>query len=219
MLGTVGVVGAASSIVLVGLLHVIPPTNQTSLVRRTISEYGLSDLAWVFNAGVVALALGSLAVFAAPLVSGSMRKLSFGHLFGTLWVVGMLTLVVFPKHNWSVGPSASGTVHRMASLVAFLALPLAVILLVRADKVRSWASRTAFWFAVISPLWFVWILVAMLVSSTTRWWQAVPLGLVERGLALTEVLAVVFLGIHALLAARPSRQRQSDLSPLPASAI
>ena len=50
------------------------------------------------------------------------------------------------------------------------------------------------------------ILLGFVVRPLTGvpWWQFVPLGLFERGLALTEVVALVVMGIWAARAARLS---------------
>jgi hypothetical protein len=76
-------------------------------------------------------------------------------------------------------------------------------------------SRFAAWtrrLGVVAYLWFSWILGGFLLRPLTgrSWWQTIPLGLVERGLALTEVLVVVVLALWALAAARPRA-----VSPLP----
>jgi hypothetical protein len=83
-----------------------------------------------------------------------------------------------------------GTVHRVASVVAFVALPLAAILVGRASR-SPWPT----WLGIASLLWFAIILgaVAMQPFTGTRWWLAIPLGLVERGMLFTEVLAVTSL--------------------------
>ena len=56
---------------------------------------------------------------------------SLGSLLGVLWAAALLVIVLFPKHNWAVGPSTNGQIHRVASIVAFLCLPVAVMLLTR----------------------------------------------------------------------------------------
>lgn len=192
LLGLIGIAVTALAALTIGVLHAIPPTSAISPVSRTISEYGLTSLAWAFNVGVIALAVGSLAVFAALAM---LCSISFPALaFALLWIAGLLTLVFFPKHNWAVGPSSSGQVHRLAGLVAFLALPVAVMI-ISARRGRV-VAQVAFWLGVGSLGWFSPILIAML-TSRTAWWQAIPLGLVERGMALTEVAAVLMLGVHA----------------------
>ena len=190
-------IGVAVTLVVFAALHVLPPTSHISPVSRTISEYALTSSAWAFNLGVVALCAASVAVFAGLAMLRRIPVLSAATLFGVLWVAGLLTLVSFPKHNWALGGSGqSGQIHRMASLVAFLALPIAVLLITRRrDRTaHPAAARWAFWLAILSFGWFSPIVIAVLTAPRT-WWQQIPLGLVERGLALTEVLAVVALAL------------------------
>lgn len=207
-LATLGLFGPLLAATLVGALHVLPETATISPVRRTISEYGLTDTAWAFNVGVIALALGSLAILIAAATAGLARVGSAGFVLGGAWVAGLLAVVVFPKHDWAVGPSTAGHVHRVASLVAFVCLPLAVILLTRhrVAPTTDRASRSAFWLAVASLSWLGVLVGAWLVSPVTGipWYRALPIGLVERGLVLCEVAAVVAVGVWVLTATRPN---------------
>ena len=131
----VGLVGTALAVVLVGLLHVID-AGQVDPVRRTISEYALRDHGWMFDVGVLALAAGSVAVLIALVRAGLMRWPSFAAVGMLVWVAGMVAVVAFEKTNWSVGPSIGGMIHRYASLVAFLALPVAALVAARSRRRR-----------------------------------------------------------------------------------
>ncbi|WIV55741.1 DUF998 domain-containing protein [Amycolatopsis nalaikhensis] len=190
------VLGAA----LVLLLQVIPPTDEISATRRTISEYGLSDHKWVFDLAVVLVALGSAAGLA---VLGRQRRLPVpAAILGTLWTVGLLVIVAFPKPDWATVSRADfgGTLHRIASVVAFVALPLAVMVAARTafpgSPGRRWLATLL---AIASLGWFAVILGAVVVAAVDggRWWTLIPLGLVERGMALTELVALgVLLAPH-----------------------
>jgi hypothetical protein len=228
LLAAAGIAGTMLAIVLVGALHLVPGTASISPIGRTISEYALTDLGWAFNAGAVALALGSLCVFAALVVAGRARRGSLGVALGVLWSAALLVVVMFPKHNWAIGPSTNGQIHRVASIVAFLCLPLAVLLLTRRTGSGSTkgprqppAARTAFWLGVLSLAWFSLIIGALLLTpiTGTPWYRAIPLGLVERGLVLTEVAAVTALGVWAFTSTRRNRnpQRASPAPTGPAS--
>jgi hypothetical protein len=198
-------------------LHVLPPTNRISPVTRTISEYALTSSAWAFNLGVLLLVAASIAVLGGLSVLGRIRIASVATVFGALWAAGLLTLVSFPKHNWALGAvSTSGQVHRLASLVAFLALPVAVISTARRRGRASHPApaRWAFWLGVLALAWFSPLLYAVLTAplTGTPWWQAIPLGLVERGLALTEVLAVVALAALLANSRGPGRSHSARVS-------
>ena len=201
-LGTLAVLGAVASAVLVLMLAVFASTvSGVDPLRRTISEYGLTADAVVFNTAVVALAAGCLALYGALLVRGDFRGVSVASVLWLLGTFALLVLVVYPKHNWAIGPSTSGQVHRVASLVAFLALPVAVLLVARRGLrgPRRGAAWAALLLAVGSLAWFGVILGAVALRPVTGlpWWQTIPLGLVERGVAGFEVAAVVALAVWA----------------------
>jgi len=224
LLASVGIGGALVAAVLVGALHVLPGTAGISPVSRTISEYALTPSGWAFNLGVLALALGSLAVFAALVSAGRAVRRSVGSLLGVLWAAALVVIVLFPKHNWAIGPSTNGHVHRVASIVAFLCLPVAVLLLTRRRSrtaAQPTAARSAFWLAVLSLAWFAPLFGAMLLSPITQtpWYRAVPLGLVERGLVISDVTAIIALGIWALTSTRrsPGRRPASQVRTAPAA--
>jgi len=191
----VGLVGSVLAVVLVGLLHVID-AGQVDPVRRTISEYALRDNGWMFDTGVLALAVGSVAVLIALVQAGLVRWPSFAAVGMLVWAAGMVAVVVFEKTNWAVGPSVGGVIHRYASLVAFLALPIAAL---AATRGRGDVAAWPLWLAVAALTWLVAILSGVLLRplSGVPWWQFLPLGIMERGLALTEVAVVVALAIWA----------------------
>ena len=213
-----GVVAVGAGAAIVALMHVVGPSAQVSLVRRTISEYALLDNGWVFNVAVLMLAAGSFAVLLAVLRSGLLPAASGGALALLLWSLGLAGVVLFPKHNWAVGASFTGDLHRVASLVAFLSLPVAALALgTRWRRDPRWRSYA--WLALglgglcllcLSPLAYA---VVSQPWTGVRWWRAIPLGAVERVLALVEVLTVVALGWWAARAARdpgghPGRSRE-----------
>ena len=204
VLAVAGIAGAAIVVVLVGALHVLPETAGISPVARTISEYALTDVGWVFNLGVLALALGSLAVLAGIVRAGLARPAAAGIWLGVAWSAALTVIVLFPKHNWAVGPSAGGQIHRVASIVAFLCLPVAALALGRAWRGDArWAgfARATLWLGVASLAWLVPILLGFVLRPLTGvpWWQFVPLGPFERGMALTEIAALLVTGAWAAL--------------------
>lgn len=199
LIGVGGVSAIAAGAMLVLLLQFLPPTNAISPLRRTISEYGLSTNKWIFNLALILIALGSAVLF---IVHALRNTLPAAALFaGAVWTASLLVIVAFPKTNWSVGPSAGGTVHRIASVIGFVCLPIGLLIASgRAfpDEVPwRWVARIL---SITSLGWFALILtgVVVMLSGGGPWWTFVPLGLVQRLLALNELLAVATLAVPLL---------------------
>lgn len=210
-------VALVAGVVLMLALHVVPPTNQISPIRRTISEYALGPSKWAFDLSVLLIALGSALVLAELVRRGTVRALSGGVVLGALWTLSLLAIVTFTKTDWSVGPSLGGTIHRYASVVGFVSLPLAVIAL--AGKVFPTAAGPR-WFArgmgLVSLGWFGLIIYGVVNMSLggEPWWQFVPLGLVERMMAVTAVLAIIT--VAAGLLRQVALEKPADLVEQPA---
>jgi hypothetical membrane protein len=211
MLGTVA---TALGALLVGVLHLVPPSVSVDPVRRTISEYALLTNGWVFDLAVLVLAGGSAVVLVALIRLDLVRPVSLGTLGLLLWSVGLTLVVIYPKNRFT----ADGAIHRAASLIAFIALPVAAIAIGAVwRRHERWRREgwTAVGLGVVSLLCFSPLVWAVLFSEE-RWWRAIPLGAVERAIALSEVVAVVVLGVWAARASRsaggPARIPR-DISP------
>lgn len=180
------------------VLHVIPPTDEISPMRRTLSQYALTSNKWLFDVAVLLVALGSALAFAAVVAAGRLAFYAGPVLLGVVWVASLLAIVVFTKTNWSVGPSVGGVIHRYASAVGFVALPLAVITMARRVFPDQPGWRTAArGFGVVSLGWFGLIVVGVIrmAAGYGPWWLFVPLGLTERVIALSAVAAVLTLAL------------------------
>ncbi|WP_059017048.1 DUF998 domain-containing protein [Mycobacterium sp. M26] len=196
-LGWIGVTGGLLSILVVLALDATLGAQQVRgryLRAATISEYVHTAGSVAFVAAVLTLAVTSAALLYGLVRTGVIRWLSAGSVLLTLWIVGLAAVAAFPKHNWAVGPSLSGTVHRVATLVAFIALPLAVLVIARG---RTGTARAARWLAGIGIGWLMVLFAAIIVGAATdqAWWRLIPLGLVERGIAGFEVAALMALGL------------------------
>ena len=204
----VGIIAVLTGTIAILTLHLMSPTALISPLRRTISEYAYTTLGWVFNSGVVLIAAGSLLIAGSLWFSRSLPRLGAGTAAMLGWSASLVVLVIFPKHNWSVGPAGHGTVHRIASLVAFVCVPIAAIALARrrtAPFTRT--ARLALMFAWISAGWLATLMAAFIIGpfTGTPWWLVFPLGLMERGMAFFAILAVVGVGALAVRAARAPR--------------
>ena len=203
---------AGTALVVAGIaamlaLHLVSP--EVDPARRTISQYALGPWKPLFDAGVLAVAAGSAAVLAGLIGSGLVRWRSTSAALVAAWSVLLVVVVAFEKIDWSVGPTPTGYVHRYASLVAFFCLPAAALGVSRAWRgdVR-WGRFAALtrWLGVGALAWLAPILLGFMLRPLTGvpWWRFVPLGLFERGLALTEVAALLVLALWAARAARPA---------------
>lgn len=190
----------AAGVVAVLGLHVV--AAEIDPVRRPLSQYALGPWKPVFDAGVLAVAIGSVAVLAALARARLVRLRGAAATLMAAWSACLVVVVAFEKIDWSVGPTPAGYVHRYASLLAFLCLPVAALALGRAWRTDARWGRFATatcWLGAVALAWLAPILLGFVLRPLTGvpWWQFVPLGLFERGLALTEVATVVVMGMWA----------------------
>ena len=166
---------------------------------------------------MVLLAAGSFAILLSIVGRERERISKVGSAAMVLWSVGLIAVVVAPKQDWATDPTLglSGAVHRFGTAIAFVSLPVAVILLARPHAGARWAYRAG-WVsaATLTP-----IAVALVVglTSSTPWFRVIVLGYVERVVVVAEVVAVVLLGLWA---ARSGAGRMfHDRGRLPIDAI
>jgi len=189
-----------AGVVLMLALHVMPPTNEINPLRRTISQYALGPNKWIFDVAVLLVALGSALAFAELIRRRLIRPLSAPVVLGALWTLSLLVVVSFTKTDWTVGPSVGGMIHRYASVVGFVSLPLAVLLVVRRvfpDSAGWRAAARVFAGLALGVLGLLFFAVLRMAAGGGPWWLFMPLGLVERTMALSAVaaVAVVVLGL------------------------
>ncbi|HEX8347727.1 MAG TPA: DUF998 domain-containing protein [Actinoplanes sp.] len=194
-----GMVAVGVAVTMLGLLHVLPPSSALDPARRTISQYALLDNGWVFDAAVLLLAGGSLSILVALLGVRLLDGRPGAVAALLLWCVSLVAVVYFQKHNWAVGPSIDGHIHRVASVVAFLSLPVAALISARGrtrDPASGRYATATLAAGVVALLCFVPIVVAYLAQPWTgvAWWRAIPLGGVERALGLGEIAVILCLG-------------------------
>lgn len=200
MLAALGLAAVVPGVLAVLALHLISPTADISPYRRTISEYAYTSLGWVFNSAVLLISAGSLLILVGLVQGRHLRLWSIGTLTLLAWSVALVVLIIFPKHDWSVGPSTHGQIHRVASVIAFLSVPIAAL----SVGLRRRAGTAARWAAVFGGLsasifgCIAWAVLTDSGGSGTPWWRLFPLGLMERGIAFFLILAVLCLGVLAL---------------------
>ncbi|TDN91073.1 DUF998 domain-containing protein [Microbacterium sp. BK668] len=193
----------ALGVLLIAALHVVAPTNGIDPLRITISQYGRSPLAPAFVLGVVLIAWGSAATLVLFVRTGVCRALSVPSIGIALWVIGMLGVALFPKADWAAGATWMGYLHRGASIVAFVALPVAILALAAREARRRGRLRRDSSFdhrlltlalvlavVVLAAIVVAGVLIGVAEASGTPWWMLFPIGLGERVLVGAELVAL-----------------------------
>ena len=97
-----------------------------------LSYYMNGEFGWVFGLGLVALGAGSIALVTAITRLLGASGTRAGRWLLALWGAGAVIGGIFPPDpmgQWDQPPSASGLIHGVAAMVAFLAFPIAALLL------------------------------------------------------------------------------------------
>jgi hypothetical protein len=214
-----GMLAVVLTIVLVAGLDAGTAITAPAALRRTISEYGLGPDAWIFTSAVVLLAAGSVAALVTLVRHGILRLRSGASIALMLWILGMIVIAIFPKQDRTQAASMGGGIHRLASLVAFLSLPIAAFLLARAWKRHdTWApfARRTRALGFLSVVMFSPLVYSIIVGimTGTAWWRVLPIGYVERGLLLAEVITVLVIG-HWSMAAAATPSKKDELVDAP----
>ncbi|MFD2766921.1 DUF998 domain-containing protein [Micromonospora eburnea] len=193
--GLLALGGIALAAVLAVLGHVVV-NDDLDPWSLTVSDFAVSD-----RGGVIDVAMALLAAATAMLIpalwrtgsgsepGGPRRRQRVAALFMAAWTAGLLTAAVVPTNEPGLPMDTAAYLHRYASVVAFLALPVAGWLLA-----GHLGGRAAGWLRALT-------MVSLLLAGAMVW-SAYPgdrmlLGLVERLLILTEVtlLSVVAVSL------------------------
>ncbi|MEU6073055.1 DUF998 domain-containing protein [Micromonospora sp. NPDC047074] len=166
----------------------------------TVSDFAVSerggviDVAMVVLAAATAVLLPALRLAHRPPAAGPGRA---AEVLLTAWVGGLLLAAVVPTNEPGLPMDTAAYVHRYASVVAFLALPVAGWLLARRLPAPDGRRVRA-------------LVAASMVLAAAMIWSAYPgdrllLGLVERLLILTEVAVLVVVATTLLRRVTPVR--------------
>ncbi|MDO3701241.1 DUF998 domain-containing protein [Micromonospora sp. C28SCA-DRY-2] len=204
-----GGIALAALLAVIGHLEVNEDLDPWSL---TVSDYAVSDRGGVIDVAMVVLAAATAALLPAlrrAVTPADNRRPRPGRIAGgrlgeillAAWVGGLLLAAIVPTNEPGLPMDTAAYVHRYASVVAFLALPVGGWLLAR--RLPAATGRWVRGFALAS-----------LALAAVMVWSAYPgdrvlLGLIERLLILAEValLATVALwfGTRRQRPARPER--------------
>ena len=219
-LAVAAIIGVAVATVFELAMHVVPGGRRLDPLDATISAYALEPGGWLFSAGVIILAVASLLLAAALLLARLLHWRGGWAIWYALWCIGLVCLTAITKTTIGPNDSVQSRIHWSFTLLAFVSLPLSLLLMVRdirrrlVDEQTSQprplprplrAARVLMWIAVG---WFV-LLAGQSALSVLDQQDLFPwVGVLERGVALTEMAAVVCLGwwvIHEAAAIRDGR--------------
>ncbi|GIJ19554.1 DUF998 domain-containing protein [Micromonospora lutea] len=197
---------ALGGIVLAAVLTIIGHAGVSDLdpVSLTVSDYAVSDSGEVIHVAMLLLAAASAVLIPAL---GRLDHLQRGHPAGrpalsgrggraaqwllAVWAGGLLVSGLVPTNPPGTDMGTAAYVHRYASVVAFLALPIAGWLL--AGRLPA-GARTGLWLRALT--------VASLLLAVTMAWSAYPgdrayYGLIERALILAEVALLTVVAAYS----------------------
>ncbi|NEB75446.1 DUF998 domain-containing protein [Streptomyces sp. SID14478] len=197
---------------------------QLSQLSLTVSDFAALDRGGPIEAGMACLGVASFALLAVA-------RRGVAALRGTVavlmvaWGAGLVAAAVIPTDPLTVHLSASAYVHRYASIVAFLAMPLAGLVLARRLRTAgagTEARRTVQWLRRLS--------IAAIAGAAVMALSAGPgnrelIGLVERLLLGCDVALLALIG-HYVQSQLPTRNNarshrrelRSKHEPLPETA-
>ncbi|MEV4386705.1 DUF998 domain-containing protein [Micromonospora sp. NPDC049580] len=181
-------IAVAALLTVIGHLEVNDDLNPWAL---TISDFAVSDRGGVIDVAMVVLALATVAVMYGLRRTGPPPGRAVELLLGA-WVAGLLLAAVVPTNEPGTAMTTAAYLHRYASVVAFLALPVGGWLLARRPDLDA-AARTLRALTLLS-----------LTLAAAMVWSAYPgdrvlIGLAERLLIVTEVAV---LGTVAVIQTR-----------------
>ncbi|MFC4020632.1 DUF998 domain-containing protein [Micromonospora sp. GCM10011542] len=171
-----GGIALAALLTVIGHLEVNDDLSPWAL---TISDFAVSDRGGVIDVAMVVLALATVALLHGVRRTRGRAGRTAELLLGA-WVAGLLLAAVVPTNEPGTTMTTAAYLHRYASVVAFLALPVGGWLLARRPDLAP-AARMLRGLVLVS-----------IVLAAAMVWSAYPgdrvlIGLAERLLILTEV--------------------------------
>jgi hypothetical protein len=173
-------------------LHLLQP--ELSPLNYAVSYYVHGAQGWLFTAGLLAWGLGSAALFLGlarsirihSRIRGSIRA-GVGLSALAVWSAGVLATGMFRADPWNKPPSMTGLIHENAARVAFVAMPLAALLLSHGLRRAPEWRRIAGVLRLFAALILISLLVffASLLPISDSFSPPVLFGLTERLLLAT----------------------------------
>ncbi|MFJ8576944.1 DUF998 domain-containing protein [Micromonospora sp. NPDC093277] len=211
--GLLALGGIALAAVLAVIGHVVV-NDDLDPWSLTVSDFAVSDRGGVIDVAMALLAAATAVLIPALWRTGSgsepggsrpggdgrarsgrtRRRLRVAGVLLAAWTAGLVTAAVVPTNEPGLPMDTAAYLHRYASVVAFLALPVAGWLLA-----GHLGGRTAGWLRALT--------LASLLLAGAMVWSAYPgdrllLGLAERLLIVTEVTLLAVLASSLILTGR-----------------
>ena len=134
-----GLSGQAIFVILVAFLHFIQPDHNP--ISQALSEYAVGRWGILLSGSLFALALGSNAIVLLLLqVLPRSRSTQAGLGLLALWGVGVFVAGAFPVDAAGNARSLSGTIHAVASVIAFASVVAGINILAMAGAIPVQSS-------------------------------------------------------------------------------
>jgi hypothetical membrane protein len=206
-MGLAGVFVFACAVI---LMHAIQP--ELSPIDDAVSYYMNGRLGWILSVGLIFLGVGSLAVLWVLRKRINTNEARFGSWCLGVWGAGVIIGGIFPpdpRGHWGEPPSLAGMIHANVAMIAFLAFPIAALLLSgkigqrqSPESPRLTPLLRGFAFASGLLLLVFFVCLAPVFSRHAPY----ALGLAERVLLLAYV---AWLGTASILAATNTKKETS----------
>ncbi|MFI6498768.1 DUF998 domain-containing protein [Nonomuraea typhae] len=175
--------------------------------HSVISEYAWASGGWLLPASLTLFAAGSALIAEALRRSGADRRVVW---LLVAWGACMFLIGAFPTDRPGVPLSLSGGIHRYAALGAFLAMPVAGMLLAKA-RIRyapamKWLCGIAMGALLLVVVPYVVRMFGIPLAN-----DDIPAGLTQRVVVVTELGVLALIGL-SMLAHRSRGRRALSLS-------
>ncbi|MFI6296434.1 DUF998 domain-containing protein [Nonomuraea sp. NPDC050790] len=162
--------------------------------HSVISEYAWASGGWLLPASLTLFALGSALIAEALRRAGTDRRVVW---LLVAWGTCMFLIGAFPTDRPGVPLSLSGGIHRYAALAAFLAMPLAGMLLVRARMRYAPAMKVLCGVALAALLMVVVPYIVRMFGIPLENTD-IPAGLTQRVVVVSELAVLGLIGFSIL---------------------
>ncbi|MGW4797398.1 DUF998 domain-containing protein [Nonomuraea sp. MG754425] len=163
-------------------------------LHSVISEYVWQPAGWLLPASLTLFAAGSALIAEALRRAGASR---WAVALLLAWGASMFLIGAFPTDRPGVPLSLSGGIHRYAAFVAFLVMPVAGMLLARAQIRYARALRLLSGLALgVLVLVVIPYVVRMLGIPLSN--DDIPAGLTQRAVVVTELGVLALAGLSML---------------------